>query len=386
VNPLLAGILVLGVTWAVIRRFGFFVLGVGAGLALAVNIDLLVYGASALSEPLFVVLALGGLWAVAFHLEGEDRCVGWLVLGGVLVSLSVLTRYIGVAVALAGAVVLVRAGRRRDGVLFMVVTMVPISAWIAWAGGTNRPLAVHGLVHRDYLMAGRAVSRWFLPVAADWPLRMRIGIVFMLALVSGWFWLGRREGVISEGSSLKGAISEPGLVLESALAIFAVLYLTAMLGSRLFFDFSNRFDGRAFLPLLPVMVLLTTSLLARLRLTYRMPAGLAVTGIGLLLIGLQMVQAVRWVNDGRSNVSVERRGYTAVPWRQSEVVAQVDRWSASMPVYSNGADVLFFLTGRRTEMLPSRLDYLTGRANPRFAREMQDLEADLRRRGGAVVY
>lgn len=376
-NPALVGLLVLGVALVVYRRFGSVLLGSGAGLAVAVNIDLLVYGSSALSEPLFSILALAGLWAVAHHLEAPNRSAAWLVVGGTLMAASVLTRYVGVAACVTGAVTLARAGRRRPAAVFMVVTLLPIALWIAWAGGTNRPFVVHGLARRDLLIAGRTVSRWFLPVTEQWLLRVRIGLFLLTVLAAGWFWLWRRGAA---------RVSGPPLVLESVLATFAAVYMVALLTSRLFFDFSSRFDGRALVPLVPVLMVLTASLLARIRGVCRMPVNLLVAGIGTFLVGLQLIQAVGWVDDGITDASVERRGYSAAAWQRSRVVDLVEGLSPSTPVYSNGADVLYLLTGRRTRVLPANVDYLTGRPNALFGPEMRAMESNLRQRDGVVVY
>jgi len=96
---------------------------------------------------------------------------------------------------------------------------------------------------------------------------------------------------------------------------------------------------------------------------------------------LQLAGAVAWTVGGASDVSVRRRGYTAAAWRESSVVKAVAA-AADGPVYTNGFDAVYLLTGRATLPLPAEKDYLTGRPNPHYADEL----AAVRRSGGLVAY
>lgn len=57
-----------------------------------------------------------------------------------------------------------------------------------------------------------------------------------------------------------------------------------------------------------------------------------------------------------------------------------------MPVYTDAANAVFILTGRRTEPLPGRLEHLSGRPNRAYPAELGAVsEAVERRRDGLVV-
>jgi hypothetical protein len=85
--------------------------GLVAGVVAAVYPSLAVLGVALLSEPLFVVLELGAIYAV-LRRRRPDGSWRWLVVGGVLCGLAVLTRANG-AVLLAPLCLAVWTGRPR---------------------------------------------------------------------------------------------------------------------------------------------------------------------------------------------------------------------------------------------------------------------------------
>ncbi len=103
------------------------------------------------------------------------------------------------------------------------------------------------------------------------------------------------------------------------------------------------------------------------------------------MVAVLVVDAGIWIGDGVTDEGLDRRGYEARAWRDSAVVAAVaaavDR-EPRRPVYTNGFDAVFLLTGRPTLPLPAETNYLTGRPNPRYGEEL----AAMRGNGGLVAY
>jgi hypothetical protein len=350
---------------------------VGATLT-AAAVDVLTFSGAALSEPLFALLAVGGLVALAAHLD--TRRTPALVAAAALVALAVLTRYVGVALVVAGAGVLVWRGRERrlhgigDAAVFGAIALAPVAAWLAWAGraggADERTLAFH-LFGGAYLgQAPRPVARWVVP----WP-GPPAGPLLALALVAAAFLLLRQAPPDTNGRDPIALRQLPAL-----LGAFAVSYLAVLVADRVLIDATGRLDARFLMPLHVVAVLLAVPWVwAR-----RERAGVAVA-VGILVLA-QAAAGVAWAAGGLTDTGISRRGYSAAAWRRSTVVARAGAEDPALPVYTNGFDALFLLTGRAGTPIPAEKDYLTGRPNPRYRQELAAMGADLQRTGGLLVY
>ncbi|MBA3268601.1 MAG: hypothetical protein H0T70_10150 [Acidimicrobiia bacterium] len=387
VNMVAFGALIALVGAVLWRRTGSVGAGVVGSVLVLSAVDLLTFSAAALSEPLFVVLAVAAIVALAEYLD--HRRPGLLGLAVVLAAAAVLTRYLGVALVLAGAAVLVGLGAKRrwhgagDAAVFTVMATAPVLAWAIWAArareGTaeDRTIAVH-LPDLDYLgQSVRPLARWVVPFVAP---GLGLGLAALVVLVG--LAVLRRP---SPGSETSSASALPWL-----LGTFAVAYLAVLVADRALLDVSGRLDSRFLAPLHVVAVLLVVPLVhgalrrragqADSRRFARVPAA-AMAGVA-GLVALQVADAAVWTADGVGDVGIARRGYTAEAWRRSDVVAAVAATEAGRPVYTNGFDAVFLLTGRHTLPLPVEKNYLTGEDNPRYAEEL----AAVQRSGGLVAY
>ena len=316
--------------------------------------DLLTYSASALSETLFLLLALSGLVTLAAHLEGPRPAL--LAGAAALVGAAVLTRYVAVALVVAGVAGLLWRRRPVDAAVFGVVSVAPVAAWLAGSGSGDRSVVFHPFGW-DYLgQAVRPFARWLVP----WP-GPPVGPVLAVALVVAGAVLVRRHPVPAD----------PRPALPGLLVAVSVVYLAVLLGYRTFTDASGRLDARFLLPLHVVAILLVVPALWR-RPCLRPALALVVVA--------QVAGALSWTVGGLTDDSIARRGYTAAAWQRSTILDRLA--TADEPVYTNGFDAVFFHTGRPANPIPAERDYLTGRPNPRYAEEL----AAMRASGGLVAY
>ena len=324
---------------------------VASGLTVAAR-DLLASSGSALSEPVFVLFALAALAALAAHLDRPRPAL--LAAATVLAAAAFLTRYVGVAVVVVGVAALGWRRRWAEAAVLGVVGVLPVVLWLAWAGGGDRSLGWHRF-GRDYLgQAVRPLTRWIVP----WP-GPPVGFLLAAAVVVTAVALARRRPAVGRAASL-----------DVVLVAFVAAYLLAVVGNRLFTDASGRLDARFLLPAHVAAVALAVPALWRRRLP-------AVAGA---VLAAQVAGALAWTAGGVTDDSVARRGYTAAAWERSPIVARLA--GSDEPVYTNGFDAVFLLTGRSTLPIPAERDYLTGRANPRLADEL----AAMRANGGLVAY
>ena len=385
VNPLLFGATAVLAGLVVRRRTGSVAWGAAASALVVVSRELLIFGASALSEPLFTALSLGGL--VTLSTSISRRSNGLLAVAAVLVGLASATRYAGVALIVSGTFALVRL-ERRDGRLraavFAFVAAAPLVAWIAAVGRTNRRIAFH-LFDVEYWAIGvEAASRWIAPAFLPWPLRVAaVGLAGVAGreLVRRAFRCRPDRG----GPALEGP--DP---LPLALTAFTVVYLALLVADRVLLDASGRLDGRF---LAPLHVVALVAILPFVHRVWRATPPVhpdrrrrALVAAGVSLAALQGAQGVAWAVTGLADESVTRRGLSAQAWRESRVLDAVAALPAGAPVYTNAPDAVFLLTGRRTSSLPRHTDLLTGRPERRYPASLEAMAARLRELGGVVVY
>lgn len=373
-NPVLAGATAVVVGVVVCRRTGSVASGAVAAAVVAVGRESLVYGASALSEPLFTLLAVGGLVALAASITGRSGRL--LAAATAAVALACLTRYAGVALIVAGAAAILRfegtAGRRR-ALAFAAGGAAPLALWLAAVGRPNRRVSLH-LFDAGYWTNGvDAVSKWVAPAFLPWPVRVVVAAAAAVGL-----WRAARPHL-----RLVAARRPPADALPFVAGAFAAAYLALLVGDRLLLDDSGRLDGRFLLPLRPLAVLVLAPVVHR-AVAGRARRAVVVAGAGLL--ALHTVQALAWAVTGIGDDSLGRRNLTARAWTDSAVLATVAALPPSVPVYTDGPDAVFLLTGRRTESLPRHHDLLSGEARPSYERELATMADRLRRDAGVVVW
>ena len=337
VNALALGGIVLLIGLIVRARTDSVPAALVASVLAAAAVDLLALSGSALSEPLFLLLALGGLVALAAYLDHPRPAL--LAGASALVAAAFLTRYVGIALVAAGVAGLVWRRRWLAAGLFGVATVAPVALWLLAVdgGASDRRVAFH-MFGADYLgQAVRPLARWVVP----WP-GPPVGFVLAVLLVAAGVVVARRV---------------PATPLTWLLVAFTAAYLAVLLANRMFTDATGRLDARFLASLHVVAIVLAVPALHRVK----APA-LHVAGV---LVVAQVAGAVSWAAGGLSDDSIRRRGYTAAALQESSVMAAFQE-----PLYSNAPDAVFFVTGRPALAIPAEKNYLTGEANPHYAEEV----------------
>lgn len=337
VNALAFAGVVLLVGLVVLARTGSVPAALVASVLVAAGVDLLALSGSALSEPLFILLAVGGLVALAAYLDQPRPAL--LAGASALVASAFLMRYVGVALVVAGVAGLAWRRRWLAAGVFGAATVAPVAVWLLWAdgGAGDRSVAVH-LFGADYLgQAVRPLARWVVP----WP-GPPAGFVLAALLVAAGIVVARRVDATP---------------LTWLLVAFTVAYVVVLLANRTFTDATGRLDARFLAPLHVVAILVAVPALSRLK-----PPALAVAGA---LVVAQVAGAVSWTAGGLTDDGIRRRGYTAAALERSVLLAK-----AGQPLYSNAPDAVYFATGRPALAVPAEKDYLTGQANPHYAEEL----------------
>jgi 4-amino-4-deoxy-L-arabinose transferase-like glycosyltransferase len=387
VNPLVFGVTIVLVGVLVRRLTGSLPLAVMAQLLVVTGSDFLMFHSAALSEPVFVLFALLAFVALAASVRQARPVL--LLVAAVFAAAACLTRYVGLAVVVAGVVgVLVFGGRHRwrGAVAFAALSLAPLFAWLAWVGhaagrATNRSAVFHP-PGWTYVGGGIVrVSTWVLP--AEVPAPVRLVALALVAGLLGWVaWRDRRHARPTADELVAPAGARPTTRgLAGFVGLFAVAYLAALVADRALFDVTGRLDDRFLLPFHAAVIVLAAWALRTVDLRRSHLARIGLTAV----VGVHIVSGALWVYDATTDPEVRPGGFASPAWSHSTVIDEVRALPAAAPVYTNEVDALWFHTGRVASAVPEKRIFLTGRPNRRYAAQLGEMD-DRLRSGGLLVY
>lgn len=410
---LLAGLGVLGVDpldgarWLNMVLFGANILLVGyvlyrvtggasltaifGSVLLLTCVDIVRLHSVAATEPLFYLVSLLGVFLLAGSYERP-----WLLpASAASVALATLTRYPGVALIVAGVVVLLlfdsgEPYRKRlaKAAIFAVISTLPIGLWVLrnlYVGGSagGRELAFHPITIQHIVSALFNMSAWLVPPRIPGvPGVARHALV--LAVVAAGLLLGvvlarqRRE----DGS----ATAQPFRAFPALLVAFIASYAALLVVYITFLDqwrgaLDQRIVSVIFTPSLLLVLLKGNSLLRAAQ--GRWALRTAVLLLCLAFAGTYMARAATVVARNHAD-GVD--GYTSKRWRESEAIKWLKDFPAGVKVYSNGADAIYILSGRLAERIPLRVRPMSGFVNTNFASQLAAMEEQLQAGRAILVY
>ena len=314
----------------------------------------LLYHYYVLTEALYVFLTLGML--ILLDRWVEERKSGLIVLASTLAALSCLTRYVGVANILAGALVIVWSVKRRpekakSAGLFVTVATIPLLLWLArniLVGGSltgDRPPSPYPLV-LNLQLAADCIALWFVPGAVHPSARVTLVVAAAIGCVFALVRMARHPAFPSSSRVvLLGSVILAHLfVLIAATTLFASDHI------------NTRFVMPLYVPLV-IVIALTMSWLVQRSHSSR-PFVFAVLAIWMFV---QAFTATRSILTREQNGV---GGFATRDWHESKVMEFVQKHpnSLSTNAYSNADFAVFYRTGRLVNLLPDRV-------NPRWSED-----------------
>jgi Dolichyl-phosphate-mannose-protein mannosyltransferase len=346
VNIFLAAWIVFGLT----KSYPFSVLG--AFLAL-ISSTLIMVHSWAMSEALFIFFTLS---AFLVYTGAQDR-ESWKVpfFTGLLFGLAAATRYVGVALLLAGGIFwLIEPGsiarlRLRNTAIFSLVGVLPLLAWvirnlIAAGRPMSQAFGYYPISRGVWIEALNTIFLWFIPgrLVHGKELYWLGGSLLVLAALVGYVIFRKRIGSTRQFQIVTD--QKPLLLLGLGM----VFYMFIVVLSRLFVDGRIPMDERLLSPLLILGLIVLAWFLSQVwQQNKRIGYGL----IGIICAILIMTNLTRSVQMVQSYHETGR-GYASARDHVSETYAYL-RNRPEIPVYSNAWVAIYFWTGRVTDPIPS---------------------------------
>ena len=344
------------------------------------------------TEPAFIFFALLGFLLLSAYLENSRLL--FLVGSSGVIALAFLVRYPGLALVATGVVgilLLSKKGRRDrmvDALRFGVISSVPLVLWVArnsWVAdsATGREIVFHPFGLGHVMQALRTVSIWLLPARIPEPMRVSLLVLVVFGIVNLGLLMLRQERRVGARMFIKPFVHQMPYFVR-LLAIFVVVYGLLLVGSISFADAETPLDDRILSPVyVSAVVFILYCMDALLRTPVRAPAvRVAVLVMCTLFAVVYLRRGTSWVAHGYN----EGWGLASKTWQQSEILQSVRALRPETPIYSNGHDVIFFLTGRFAWRIPNRINPNVRQANSSYSSQLLEMRDRLESDGGVVVY
>ncbi|MBA4419964.1 MAG: hypothetical protein C0391_02340 [Anaerolinea sp.] len=328
---------------------------IGGAILLASPITWIVF-LYALSEPLYLVLMLGGLLAFLRFLSLKRKI--WLILSAFIVSLSIVTRYVGVAMLAAFILAFwlydLKAWKckLKDSILFLAISILPLALWLAYNqfafhNATNRSLLYNPIPPADYSQLLETIKLMVKPITGFFDVGMRKVILSVAFLAwGGYLYLDAKRGKPVAETPYE---SSPVRFLIIFNIIHVCLYSVMVVISRLYFDpmidiFRERIIYPAYLSLFILLVWCAGYLW---RVTIR--KGWFTTALSAILFAFLCVSFYQGFNQDTSYLvkkSIKDGiGIAAMRTDTHPIVKVFQGLPPSDLVYSDNIEVLYLLTG-----------------------------------------
>lgn len=335
-----------------IQPLPFALLGAGA---LLLSRPLIGVSAFASTEPVFALLVLVFVVEAGEYLE-RGKSLSFILLI-ITAALAFLTHYLGIAVILAGLVILylkpsITPMRRLVNlILFAAISALPTIVWLVGnrivSSELTREIALASFpIAENLWFALHAISKWFLPLRT--PATARI-LIFSLLFI---LMLGLLAAIIARDRN-RWARSNLPQVMPSLCFLF--IYLGCLVASArggVFDPINDRLLSPAYVPLILLMVFTLDNLREfpdrhslRKALNIILIAGFSIW----LAYRVSRVAKVTWMffRDGP-------RGYATAEWRESDLVQHIRNHSPHGQVYSNAPDAVYILAGISARLSPRK--------------------------------
>ena len=394
-NVLLVGLIVARIT--IPSRIAPVV----GSMLMLISVDIVSVHAWVWSDPTTMFFGFLGFLLID-HFLVEKKFV-FLVTSAICCGLALITRYAAIPFMAVGiiALLLFQRGERLIkrfllSITYAVLSLAPLIFWIIrnqslTGNSIGRAIGFDAEQLRRLEVGLAVVSDWILPGRISGEIRGWIGLLFLL----GWLAAAVIYGIVKSKDEYKSKHHAPLTYLPQLIVFFFLLYSSMLLlGMTLFkpgFPLNNRI-----LTLLYVAIVIGSIGIAhevfhgiQLRVLNSGTCEKKMWKTSILVfiiliigwVGFQLVHTGKWT-QGAYNKGL---GYASRSWRDSSEIKYIKDLPVDALIYSNGPDAIYFLTDRRTKLLPGNVqDVYTLSYVERSS--IDNMKDDLLRQGGYIVY
>lgn len=346
VNMLLFGVNTYLIFISSQKLTGSYFFALLASVLFSISFVLIEVHSWALSEPLYICLTLCTFLLLEKYFKETKRI--WLILASLLAASAFLTRYVGLSLVVAAAVVILLGNRGikqklMDILLFGLVATLPVVVWTVRGYRltetlNDRTIAYHPLTLKNYGSAIDVVMKWFLPSpfveGNEKLLLILISVLFLSGAIVYWLRFSSDRPL----ASLHDLRPKKRIILLHIAYLFA--FPAMIVFSKTWVDPEIGLSDRVLSPMLVSLLVLLVTLLSFLWNRFRKTRVLVLLiSFGLITYYLTgtILGVQRWHEGG---IGIARRG-----WNRSEVI-QALRTYSSYSIYTNSNSSLYLWSDR----------------------------------------
>jgi hypothetical protein len=378
------GLIALAIFWTTDRRILTTLFAVFFFLSSAPLLDL---HAMAYSEPLFITFSLASI--ILLRLYVNKLKLSLLVAASLFLGFGFITRYIGIAFLPAIIAIVLFSGSGRqlrrkflDTIICLVLACTPLFFFlirntILAGSATDRMFYYHPFSFLNYVTDLRDIAINFIaPISLPVGVTLAtFGLITALLIAQVLIHLKRNFKDINWRSMV--------IVVPVSCLLFSVFYLLFLYISISFMDASTPVDARILSPILCLLIVGVFSAIWTVSKTLKTP----LLWWGFLLcvvfsISLKTPDAIRSAAGIREN----GLGFTSRQWQTSETVAFIKSVPENLKIYTNGADVVGFLTEKVTIYIPNKSFPITRQANSLYDGQLNAMCKLVIEKGALLVY
>ena len=302
------------------------------------------------SEPLFILFSTLFLLFIDNYVNSKKFID--LILSAICVSFCCFTRYVGIAYILVGIIILIIIFFReikkmlRNLFYFTTTSVIPIALWLyrnkLYSGTFTGPRApsIH-TYSENFRAMGNSILNWYIPARVE----MNRLLLALLFIIIGFF-----IGIYFIKAKPKGINY---FVWQYPYIIYIVIYSIFLVASSP--SYQQLIDSRYLSPILiPLNILLVFYILEISKIFEGILNNNKAFLLKILIMISFLVVPFLRAKSSIMNQIDQGIGYTAKVWEESETIEFLESNSLNCAIYSNGADVIYFLSGEQVNSLPRK--------------------------------
>ena len=342
------------------------------------------------SEAPYITFSVASILLLSHHITRPRFYV--LVLAALMTGVAAVTRYVGIVLLPTAVLAFYFLDNRsiklkmRDMVLFIGIASLPLISWfirniLIAQSETSRKFALHPIKLSHVKSFITTMHDFVLPTPdkilpiATWIQTMNVGLAFVL-----FIWGGM---IIYRKAHNKPNVTFIGSVLSIICVIYSVIYILFLVISISFLDAQIPLDDRILLPIIPALTIAGIVFAWSLSTIFtRRFIWYGFIFFGLLSISINAIRAtIRAVDIHESG-----RGYTSRYWNNSESIAYISDLPGGRIIYSNGPDVIRFMTGKQAIMIPQKVFQHSRIVNEDYEKQLNQMIKECREGKAIIVF
>lgn len=354
-------------------------------LAILSSFEILHIQSMAWSEPLFFFLFLVSVLNLCLYFL--HRKFKYLIGASVFMGFSMITRYVGVVLVLPMIVMIFLFDKSnmkmkiKNALIFVIVGILPLLIVLSINkifsnSMVERTITFHPIPLSAFRKLIQTTFGFWLPFNLPTLAELLIILIIPSVILGATWSLIKRKKIKLNKDDLN-------FIVIAFSFIFILSYISFLFFSISFIDAATPFSSRILSPLYFMMVIFLISFFWKI--AKLLEKKIYWESFLFLLASLIVINISGRLKDA---IDINQRGtnFTGRVWVNSESVGYVKSLPKNIKIYSNGADVLRFLTDKNVLFVPQKYSPTSLVNNNKYHREFEEMRDAVLHYNAQIIY